>query len=63
MNKEKIKKFFVEDNLLIIIEGILISSLLIGFLIFGLSNPVATYVNTSNSTIDLQLSYEHKFLD
>ncbi len=63
MNKEVFKKFFVEDNLLIIIDGFLITVLLVGFLIFGLSNPRATFVETEGSIIQLQQQSEENFLD
>ncbi len=62
MNKELLKKFFFGDNLLIVIVGILISFLLIGFLIFGLSDPKSTMISSSPSLVEIQDTYENNFL-
>lgn len=62
MNKVLLKKFLLEDNLLIIIDGFLIVLLLIGFLIFGLSDPTASYMQGIESRTELQESSEDAFL-
>ena len=61
MNKVLLKKFFIEDNLLIFIDGFLISLLLIGFLIYGLANPKTSLVQTVDSDVNLQQNYENTF--
>ena len=62
MNKAALKKFFIEDNLLIIIDGFLIGLVLIGFLIFGLSDPKDTFTKTVDSYTNSQQSYEESFI-
>jgi len=62
MIKVLLKKFFIEDNLLVIINGFIIMFLLIGFLIFGLLEPSSTYLKETPSQTQLQQDYEEAFL-
>ncbi len=62
MTKETFKKFLFDNNLIIIAVGFLISLLLVGFLIFGLSDPTSTFVKSSSSLTELQSNYEERFI-
>lgn len=63
MTKEAFKKFLLKDNLIIISVGVLITLVLIGFLVFGLSDPSSTFVKTSDSLVELQNGYESEFIE
>ena len=62
MNKLFWKKLFDESNLLIIIPAIVIVVSLVGFLIFGLSEPSTSRVNKTESLVATQGSYEISYL-
>lgn len=62
MNKAALKKFFLEDNLLIIINGVIITLVLVCFLIYGLLEPTTSYLKEVSSQADLQETYEAQFL-
>ena len=62
MNKEQFKKFFIEDNLIIIVDGVAITLILIAFLIIGLSAPASSYTKEVESVTMIQQNYEEAFL-
>ena len=62
MIKVLLRKFFIEDNLLIIIDGLIIMLFLVGFLVFGLLEPTSTYLKETPSESQLQQDYEEAFL-
>jgi len=62
MNKFFWKRLFDESNLLIIIPAIFVVASLVGFLIFGLSDPITSGVADSESLVAMQQSSENEFL-
>ena len=62
MDKAALKKLFLGDNLLIIINGVIIAFVLIGFLIYGLLEPTTSYLKEVSSQTSLQETYEAQFL-
>ena len=63
MNSLFWKKVFDESNLLIIIPATVIVASLVWFLVFGLSSPDTTLINSSRAIVDLHQSYENGYLD
>ncbi|MCD6482454.1 MAG: aryl-sulfate sulfotransferase, partial [Candidatus Izimaplasma sp.] len=63
MIKTFFKKLLIEDNLRIIIFGVLVTLVLTGYLIFGLSNPKTVTMMEKPSQIQLQQDYENTFLN
>ncbi len=55
------KNIITESNLLIIIPALLITGMLVGFLIFGLSAPHTTPVAETFSLLENQVDYESDF--
>ncbi len=62
MNRLFWKKLFDESNLLIIIPAIFIVASLVGFIIFGLSDPQTSTVNQTESLVATQEGYETSYL-
>ena len=62
MNKLFWKKLLDESNLLIIIPAIFIVASLVGFIIFGLSDPQTSTVNQTESIVATQEGYETSYL-